>query len=47
MKMFLVFLLLIVLLYLITSNKDIINKESFSQDYYPHLYNSNIIPCKK
>lgn len=44
MKMFLVFLLLIVLLYLITSNK---NNESFSQDYYPHLYNSNIIPCKK
>jgi hypothetical protein len=42
MRMFLVFLLLFVLLYLISSKK-----ESFTQDYYPHLYNSNVIPCKK
>jgi len=41
--MFLVFLLCIVLLYLIFYTK----KESFSQDYYPHLYNSNEIPCNK
>ncbi len=41
MRMFLVILLLFVLLYLINSKK-----EAFSQDYYPHLYNSNVIPCK-
>ena len=41
MRMFLVFLLLLVILYLLTTTK-----ESFSQNFYPHLYNSNIIPCK-
>ena len=34
------FILLIVLFFLLFKTK-----EGFSQDYYPHLYNSNIIPC--
>jgi hypothetical protein len=47
--MFLMFLLLIVLLYLFNNvfTKLINKNEAFSQNYYPHLYNSNEIPCNK
>ena len=33
-------LLLIVLVYLVLPYK-----ETFTQDYYPHFYSSNMIPC--
>ena len=39
----LLFLLIIVFLFLLFNKK----KESFTQDYYPHFYNSNEIPCNK
>jgi len=39
----LLFLLTVVFFYLLLNKK----KESFTQDYFPHLYNSNEIPCNK
>jgi len=39
----LLIILLIIIIFMIFKN----NKETFSQDYYPHEYNSNQIPCNK
>jgi preprotein translocase subunit SecG len=37
----LMILFLVIIIFLIYKN----NKEQFSQDFYPHQYNSNEIPC--